>query len=490
MPSTVEQLSPSRVKITIEVPFSDLKPSLDKAYQDVAKQVSIPGFRKGKVPPMVIDQRVGRGTILQEAINSALPEFYGKAIEENTLVPLGQPEIEVTNLVDKEVVEFTAEVDVRPEFDLPDFSAIAAEVEAIEVTEEQVTEQLDALRQRFGSINAVERAAGEGDVVTISLVARKDGEPLEDATAEDVQYTVGAGGMLDGLDEAVTGLSAGESATFTSQLVGGVNKGEDVDVEVSVSQVAERDLPEADDDFAQLASEFDTIDELTEQIREQLARMHRVEQAQAARDAVLEKAIAEIEVELPEKVAADELEARRQQINSQLAQAGLTLEAYLADSEEAESPEAFWADVEKRSRDALLAQLVLDKYAEEIEVPVDQNDLTQHIMRIAQAQGSSPQAVMEHMMEHTHHLGEYMTEIRRGKALAAIVEAATVTDSNGEVVELANLQADGSFADETDADEAVVAESPASPESPESPDSPDSPASPASPASADEKDEA
>lgn len=435
MPSTVEQLSPSRVKITIEVPFSELKPSLDKAYAEVAKQVNIPGFRRGKVPPAVIDQRVGRGVVLQEAINAALPEFYGQAIQEHKVTPLAQPEVEVTKLEDRELVEFTAEVDVRPEFDLPDFSAITAEVDAVEVTDEQVTEQLDALRQRFGSLNPVERAAAVDDVLTINLAATKDGEALADATADDLQYKVGSGGMLDGLDEAVTGLSAGESKTFTSELVGGPNKGEQVDVEVTVTKVSEQELPEADDDFAQMASEFDTIDELTEQMKVRLADMARVEQANGARDAVLEQAIAALDIEVPAGIRENELNARRQQITQQLAQAGLTLEQYLADTEEAEDPDAFWADVEKRSSDAIKAQMVLDKYADEHEIGVDQNDLTQHILQIAQQSQQSPDEVAKHMVEHDH-VTEYMTEIRRSKALVAIVTAATVKDSNGDIVDL------------------------------------------------------
>lgn len=454
MPSTVEQLSPSRVKITIEVPFSELKPSLDKAYQEVAKQVSIPGFRKGKVPPMVIDQRVGRGTILQEAINEALPQFYGQAVEEHGLVPLAQPEVEVTNLVDNEKVEFTAEVDVRPEFDLPDFSAISTEVEAIEVSDEDIAEQLQALRERFATTTPVERAAADGDVVTISLIARKDGVELEDATAEDLQYTIGAGGMLDGLDEAATGLSAGESTTFTTTLVGGAHKDSEVEVELSVSQVAERELPEADDDFAQLASPFDTIDEVTTQIREELTRRSRLEQAQDARDSVLAQAIEGLDIEVPEGTRTSELEARKQQITNQLGQMGVTLEQYLAESEEADNEEDFWADVEKRSADALTSQLVLDKYADENEVGVDQNELLQHVMQIAQQTGTDPQKELQHMVEHNH-MPEYMAEIRRRKALAAIVEAATITDSTGAAIDLTNLQADGSIADpEAEGDEA------------------------------------
>ena len=446
MPSTVEQLSPSRVKITIEVPFSELKPSIDKAYREVAKQINIPGFRKGKVPPMVIDQRVGRGTVLQEAINEALPQFYGAAVEEHKLVPLAQPEVEVTNLVDKEKVEFTAEVDVRPEFDLPDFSTISAEVETVEVTDADVEEQLQALRERFATSTVVERAAAEGDVVTISLVARKDGEELADATAEDLQYTIGAGGMLDGLDEAATGLSAGETTTFTTTLVGGAHKGEEVEVELTVSQVSERELPEVDDDFAQLASPYDTIGEVTDQIREELTRRHRLEQAQNARDAVLATAIEDLEIDVPEGIRTSELAARKEQINNQLAQMGVTLEEYLAESEEAEDEDAFWADVEKRSSDALTSQLVLDKYADENEIGVDQNELLQHVMQIAQQSGVDPQQELQHMVEHNH-MPEYMAEIRRRKALAAIVEAATITDAAGDPVDLSNLQADGSIAD-------------------------------------------
>ncbi|MDN5726006.1 MAG: trigger factor, partial [Propionibacteriales bacterium] len=453
MPSTVEQLSPSRVKITIEVPFAELKPSLDKAYDEVAKQVNIPGFRRGKVPPAVIDQRVGRGVVLQEAINAALPEFYGQAIAEHKVTPLAQPEIEVTKLEDRELVEFTAEVDVRPEFDLPDFSAINAEVDAVDVTDEQVTEQLDGLRQRFGSLNPVERAAATDDVVTINLAATKDGEALADATADDLQYKVGSGGMLDGLDEAVEGLAAGESKSFVSELVGGPNKGESVDVEVTVTKVAEQELPDADDDFAQMASEFDTIDELKEQLKVRLGDMARVEQANSARDVVLEKAIAELDIDVPEGIRENELTARRQQITQQLAQAGMTLEQYLADTDEAEDEDAFWADVDKRSSDAIKAQMVLDSYADENEIGVDQNDLTQHILQVAQQSQQNPDEVAKHMVEHDH-VAEYMTEIRRSKALVAIVTAATVTDSNGDIVDLARPADTEDDADTEDGQEA------------------------------------
>ena len=446
MPSTVEQLSPSRVKITIEVPFVDLQTSMEKAYAEIANQVSIPGFRKGKVPPRVIDQRMGRGAVINEAFNDALPEIYGKAVVDNNLTPLAQPDIEVTKLEDGDVIEFTAEVDVRPDFTLPETSGITATVDAVEVDEEQLTEQLDTLRQRFGTMATVERPAETGDVVVISLVATQDGAPLADATAEDISYRLGEGGMIDGLDEAVTGLSAGESATFASDLVGGDHAGEEAQISVSVAKVQVQELPEADDEFAQMASEYDTIDELTDNLRERLTGMARVEQASQARDRVLEQVIAEVDFEVPAGVLSTEVEARRNQITQQLAQAGMTLDAYLVEAEDGKSADDFWADMDQRSADALKAQIVLDKLAEESNVQVDQNDLTQHIMRIAQQNRQSPDEVAKHMVEHNH-LTEYMTEIRRGKALAAIVESATVSDSNGDLVDLANLRQDGSIAD-------------------------------------------
>ncbi|MGI8458873.1 MAG: trigger factor [Propionibacteriaceae bacterium] len=445
MPSTVEQLSPTRVKITVEVPFADLKPSMDNAYAEIARTVTIPGFRKGKIPPALIDQRFGRGMILQEALNDALPKFYGEAVTENSLNPLAQPEVEVTKLEDGQLIEFTAEVDVRPDFDLPTFDDVNVTVDALELQDDAVGEQLDLLRTRFSSLDAVDRPVEDGDLLVIDLEATKGGEPLPDATAEDLSYEVGSGNMLDGLDDAVTGLSVGETATFTAELVGGPLKGTESEVTVTVKKVQVRDLPAADDDFAQLASEFDTIEELRANLRERLTDMARLEQAGKARDAVLEDLIAKINLDVPAGVLAEEITNRRQQVQTQLDQAGLTLEQYLLDAEEEQTEEEFWADVEKRAAEALQAQIILDKIADEREIGVDQNDLTQHILRRAQNEGTSPQQVAEHMQEHPHHIQEYMTEIRRGKALAVIVEGATVTDSNGDLVELANLQPDGSI---------------------------------------------
>jgi trigger factor len=442
--SAVETLTPTRAKLTVEVPFEELKPSLDAAYKKIAQQINVPGFRRGKVPPLVIDRQVGRGVVLDEAINDALPKLYVEALQANELEPLAQPEIDITRFEDNETLEFTAEVDVRPEVELPDYKSLEVSVDDIAVTDADVEEQVQALRERFASLSEVERAAGEGDFVVMDLVARKDGEVIDGAEVTGMSYQVGKGGMLEGLDDALTGLSAGEDTTFTSQLVGGDLAGEDVEVAVSVDSVKEQELPELDDDFAQTASEFDTIEELTEDVRTRLARGKRLEQAAAARDAVLERLLDLTDVPLPEGVVDSELTARKEQIEQQLGAAGMTMQQYL-DSEE-QTVDEFEADLEKRVRDAVAAQFVLDQVARSEEIGVDEGELQAHLMQRAQQSGQNPQEFIQHMLEHNH-IPEMVSEVVRGKALASIVEAATVTDRSGNPVELKNLQPDGTIAE-------------------------------------------
>jgi trigger factor len=450
--SAVETLSATRAKLTVEVPFEELKPSLDKAYKTIAQQINVPGFRRGKVPPMVIDRQVGRGTVLQEAINEVVPQKYVEALQSHDLQPLAQPEVEVTRIDDNEAIEFTAEVDVRPEITVPDWHGLTAEVDDLEVTDEDVEEQVEALRERFGSLSDVDRPAADGDFVTIDLVATRNGEPVEGAEVSGMSYRVGRGGMLEGLDEALVGMSAGDNKVFSSQLVGGDLVGENVEVQVKVSQVQQQDLPEVDDDFAQMASEFDTAQELTEDVRARLANGKRLEQAASARDAVLERLLDQVDVPLPETMVADELTERRRTIEQQLAFAGITLEKYLEDEEQTQ--EEFEADLERRVRDAVAAQFVLDKVANELEIGVDQAELSEHMVRRAQQSGQEPQEFANHMFEHNH-VPELVAEIRRGKALAEIVESAAVTDGSGKVVDLKNLRPDGTLGNPETADGAA-----------------------------------
>ncbi|MCW2854611.1 MAG: trigger factor [Marmoricola sp.] len=442
MKSAVETLNPTRAKLTIEVPFEELKPSLDAAYQRIAKQVNVPGFRKGKVPPAVIDRQVGRGAVLDEAINDALPKLYVQALQENDLQPLAQPEIDITKFDDNETLEFTAEVDVRPTIDVPAYDDLAVQVDDLTVTDDDVTEQVENLRERFATLNEVDRAAQDGDVVTIDLVASSDGETVEGGEVNGYSYKVGAGDMLDGVDDALRGLSSGEEATFVSQLLGGDLAGQDVDVVVKVSSVKEQELPAFDDEFAQTASEFDTADELREDVRTRLERGKRLEQAAAARDAVLEKLLDAAEIPLPEAAITAEIAERKGEIEQQLMYQGMTMEQYLDGQEQ--TVDEFEAELEKRVRDAMAAQFLLDEVAKAEELGVDQSELSQHLFRRAQQSGQNPDEFVKHMVEHNH-IPEMVAEVVRGKALALIVEGAKVTDASGNHVELKNLLPDGSI---------------------------------------------
>lgn len=442
MKSAVETLSPTRAKLTVEVPFEELKPSLDAAYKKIAQQINIPGFRRGKVPPAIIDRQVGRGVVLDEAINDVLPKKYVEALQENDLEPLAQPEIEVTRLEDNQLVEFTAEVDVKPDFELPSYDGLEAEVEDVVVSDEDLEEQIKALRERFGTLADVERAAAENDFVTLDLVAVQDGEVVPGAEVSGMSYQVGRGGMIDGLDEALVGMAAGEEKTFSSQLVGGDLVGQDVEVQVKVTGVQEQELPEFDDEFAQLASEFDTAEEFRDDLRERLGRGKRLEQAAAARDAVLEVLLDQVSIPLPESFVTDELNSRRESVEQQLAYAGITMEKYLED--EGQTQEEFEADLDRRVRDAVTAQFILDAIAKKEEFGVDQNELSQHLVRRAQQSGQDPQEFANHMFAHNH-IPELVQEILRGKALAQIVEAAVVKDASGNVVDLKNLRPDGTI---------------------------------------------
>ena len=446
MKSSTESLSPTRVKLTIEVPFEDFKPSLDKAYKTIGSQIQVPGFRKGKVPAAVVDQRVGRGAVLDEALNSILPTWYQAALQETGTVPLGQPEMDLTKFEDGETIELVAEVDVRPALELPDTAGISVSVADADVTDEDVADQLEALRENFATYTEVERAAVDGDSVTIELsAAEKDGTVIDEAQASGLPYVIGQATMIEGLDEALIALEKGASNTFSTTLVGGELAGKEVDVTVTLTEVREQELPALDDELAQMVSQFDTIAELRADLTERLTRGKRMEQAASARDLVLEQIVSAVDAPLPDGFLEAEVGARRQQMDQQLAQAGLTIDHYLAD--EGKTLEEFEADLDKNVCDLIVVQFVLDQLVEDGDYGIDNDELSAHIMRRAQESGDDPNAYVQHLMEHNH-VPEMISEVLRGKALAALVEGATVTDESGNTIDLSKLQADGSFADE------------------------------------------
>ncbi|MDQ3104092.1 MAG: trigger factor [Actinomycetota bacterium] len=483
MKSDAETLGPTRVKLTVEVTFDELKPSLDEAYKQIGRQIQVPGFRKGKVPPAIVDQRLGRGAVLDQAVNDALPKLYVQALQDNDLQPVGRPEVDVTRLADGEELAFTAEVDVRPPIELPEYDGLEVEVAVLEVSDEDVEEQLEALRERFASLSDVERQAADGDFVSIDLSASKDGEPIEAAQATGVSYQVGKGTMIDGLDEALLGMSAGEQSTFRSVLIGGDQSGDEVDIQVIVQGVKEQELPELDDEFAQTASEFDTVDELRTDLRERLTRGKRLEQASQARDAVLERLLTMVDVPLPDALVTADLESRREQITQQLAYAGITQEDYLVQEEQ--TAEEYEGELEKRVRDAITAQFVLDEVARKEQIGLAEAELAQHITRRAQQAGVTPDEYAKHAVEHDH-MSSLVNEVVRGKALALLLQRASVTTTGGERVELATLQPDGTYADPAVDD----ADNPSDPSDPSDPGDPGDPGDPEGASDSDDTDEA
>lgn len=436
MKSTVEQLSPTRVKVNVEVPFDELKPNFDRAYKKIAQQVRVPGFRPGKAPARVLESRVGRAPVLDEVVNEAIPAKYMEAMQSSEVRTLSQPEFEVTKIEDQDVLEFSAEVDVRPEITVPDVEGMSVTVDDVEVNESDVDEQLDEIRARFATLSGVERPAQHGDYVTIDLSATVNGEELEDASTSGLSYEIGSGQLVDGIDDALTGLEAGQTSTFTTQLLAGGQAGQDAEVTVTLQSLKERELPEADDDFAAMASQFDTIDEFREDLRERLSDSKKMEQGAEVRDKVLDNLLEEAEVPLPESVVQSEVDGRKQQA---LQEVGNDEQA-LARSLEAQgkSIEEFDSEARSEAERSVQTQLLLDTVADQEDVQVGESELTQRIVQQAQQMGISPDDFVQRAQQ-ANQLGAIYSDVRRGKALISLVRRATVTDQSGNPVDLEEI---------------------------------------------------
>ena len=438
MKTDVEELSPTRVRLTIEVPFSELKPNLDQAYREVARQVRVPGFRPGRTPPRVIDQRVGRGAVLEQAVNDAVPKLYGKALEEHEVFALGQPDLEITKLDDGKELAFTAEVDVRPKFEIPDLDGMPVTVDDAEVTPDQVEEYLGALRERFASLKGADRPARDGDYVSIDLSADVAGERVEDAQASGISYEVGSGSMLEGLDEALAGMAAGDTKTFTAELAGGKLAGRQAAVTVTVHSVKVKELPELDDEFAQSASEFDTLGELRAGTREQLAAMRRAGQAEQARERALDALLARIDIPLPENMVEQEVELRRQSLDDRLRRSGSARDAYL--DAVGMTQDELEAEFDHDARRSVKAGFILDKLAAQEDLGVDQGELSAYVAEQAYRMGVPPDRLAKELADRGQ-LGSAVADVLRSKSLRLIAERARVTDESGREVDLARIAA-------------------------------------------------
>ena len=428
MKTAVEKLNPTLAKIEVEVPFAEFKPYLDRTYKNLSGQISVPGFRKGKLPKQLIEQRAGFDYIVEASLNDALNDYYAQALGENELSPLAQPELDVQSQPSTENreadVKLTITVTVRPEIELPNYEGLEVEVDEVEVTAEDEVQALDALRERFGTLKTVERPAADKDFVTIDIAAEIDGEQVD--AANDLSYQIGSGTMLDGIDEALTGLSAGEDATFETKLSGGEHAGEQAAIKVKLTAVKERELPAADDEFAQLASEFDTIEELKEDIKKQVAEAKVAEQGTQARDKVLAKLVELVEIPVPEKVIEDQLE---QHFNNPNAEADHDTEEHRA-------------EVRENTETAFKNEMVLDAVADKEEVTVDQAEMINYIITMSSQYGMDPNQFAQ-MLDGSGQAGALVGEVRRSKALAAVLKTAVVKDTKGNVVDLSKYLGEG-----------------------------------------------
>lgn len=432
MKSTVEQLSPTRVRINVEVPFAELEPDFQRAYKELAKQVRLPGFRPGKAPAKLLEAHIGREAMLDQIVNDALPSRYGQAVAESDVQPLGRPNIEVTKKEYGQDLQFTAEVDIRPKISLPDLSALTVSVDPIEIGEDDVDAELQSLRTRFGTLTAVDRPVAVGDVVSIDLSATVDGEDIPNAAAEGLSHEVGSGRLIAGLDDAVVGLSADESRVFTAKLAAGEHAGQEAQVTVTVRSVKERELPEPDDEFAQLASEFDSIDELRASLSDQVRQAKRAQQAEQIRNATIDALLEQVDVPLPESYVQAQFDSVLHSALSGLNHDEARFNELLV--EQGSSRAAFDAEARTASEKDVKRQLLLDALADELQVQVGQDDLTERLVTTSRQYGIEPQQLFGYLQERNQ-LPTMFADVRRELAIRAAVEAATVTDSDGNTID-------------------------------------------------------
>lgn len=432
MKSTVEQLSPTRVRINVEVPFSELEPDFQRAYKELARQVRLPGFRPGKAPAKLLEARFGREAMLDQVVTEALPARYGQAVAESEVHPLGQPEIEVTKKEYGEELAFTAEVDIRPKLTLPDPASLTISVDPIEVSDDDVDTELQSLRGRFGTLTGVERPVADGDFVSIDLSATINGEEVPGAAAEGLSHEVGSGRLIAGLDEALIGLSVDESREFTAQLATGEHAGQDAQVTVTVKSVKQRELPEPDDEFAQLASEFDTIDELRSNLRDQVSQAKRAQQAESVRDAAIDTLLEQVDIPLPEAIVKAQIDSAVHNALHSLDHDESKLDEALA--QQGKSREEFETETRTAAETDVKRQLLLDALADELEVQVGQDDLTERLVATSRQYGIEPQQLLAYLQENNQ-LPSMFADVRRALAIAEVIRAATVTDTAGNTVD-------------------------------------------------------
>lgn len=430
MNATVEQKGPTEVQLSIEVPFDELDTFRAETLKRLSREVKVPGFRQGKVPPAVIQTRLGKEHIRQELLKDALPAVYSEAIKKHEIRPIAQPEIEVTRFVDQQPLTFTAKVQVRPDIRLPEYEGIQVRAPSPKASQQDVSNQLERIRERFGTLEPVARNASRGDFVTIDLFGFRHGQQLEGAKLQDLSYEIGSAQFLPRLDEELAGKRAGDIVEFNAKLPRGFGTADDEEeatLKVVVKQVQTKKLPELDDEFARTASEFDSLGELKADIEARITG-HKSKDAEVAmRNLILEDLLGRTEVPLPESMVAKETEIRLARLMQDLGRNGMAVDAYL----EAHhiTREDLLDTYRKAAEVAVSADLVLEAVAKDLGMQVTPEELHSEIAFLADQMKQDVETLADNIAS-SGSLTVLAGDILRRKALDHLVEHASIIDES------------------------------------------------------------
>ena len=425
MKTSVETLEPVKIKLIVEVEPQRVKKAFDRAARTLAKDVSLPGFRPGKAPRKLLEQRFGIGAIAQAAMEDSISEYYAEALRENAINPVAQPEVDVEHFDEEDGCSFTAVVEVAPEITPPDHTGIDVAFPEWAVDDATVDEQLNTLRERFAEVDVVERPAANGDLVSIDLVFAVDGETIESSQVEDALYEVGSAGVTPELDEKIVGAVGGDTFTYDDVLPAEYPEygGKTATFTVTVKDVREKTLPDLDDDFASAAGGFDSLDELRSDMGNSLLRRQIEEAHHQVRGDVLEAYLALVDVPLPPSMVEFEIEQQLAQLDGQAAQFGIDAEVLL--EAQGMTRDEFAENARESAQTSVKAQLVLNALSETLSLDFDPREIDREIVRHARINNVAPEEIAKIIQEQGT-LPALIGDIMRRKTIDAIVDAATL----------------------------------------------------------------
>ncbi|MFN2488874.1 MAG: trigger factor [Actinomycetota bacterium] len=426
--TTSERVEKDRVKLRVEVAEDALTPAINAAYRRWAGEIKVPGFRKGKVPRQLIDARVGADVVREEALRDALPDLYRDALRAEDLEAIAPPDIDVVDFDPGSPLIFEATVDVRPEIVLPNMSDIEVEAPESDVTEEDVNEQLERLRERFAELETVGRDARRGDFVLIDLKGYDNGEPVEDASAPDFLYEVGSRTGSPRLDDEVEGTRPGVIVRFNDVVAtagdGDGSVGRELSFTVLVKEVKAKKLPVLDDDFAKTVGEFDDLQALKEDLRERLGEVKGQLAEDELRAIVLERLVDAAHLEAPEKLVATEFDHQLEHLEEDLGRAGMTFADYALQSDATELE--IRKDIRSRAQRSVKAELLLEEVARRNEIGIEEEEIGREIAVAAARSGRDPQELAKQIVD-SGRLSVVAADIMRRKALDYVVDLVNVS---------------------------------------------------------------